>query len=69
MGMPPATRCSDHRRPHARHAARGRCGRAGGDEFIVLVTGIDAPAALRLGEHLLQDVSHPIALADGDARA
>lgn len=39
--------------------------RMGGDEFIVLVTGIDAPAALRLGEHLLQDVSHPIALADG----
>lgn len=35
--------------------------RMGGDEFIVLVTGIDAPAALRLGEHLLQDVSHPIA--------
>ena len=27
--------------------------RMGGDEFIVLVTGIDAPAALRLGEHLL----------------
>lgn len=39
--------------------------RIGGDEFIVLVTGIDATAALRLGEHLLRDVSQPIALADG----
>ncbi|MFD4835903.1 diguanylate cyclase domain-containing protein [Achromobacter sp. NPDC058515] len=39
--------------------------RIGGDEFIVLVTGIDATAALRLGEHLLRDVSQPITLADG----
>jgi diguanylate cyclase (GGDEF)-like protein len=39
--------------------------RIGGDEFIVLVTGIDATAALRLGEHLLRDASQPIALADG----
>jgi diguanylate cyclase (GGDEF)-like protein len=39
--------------------------RIGGDEFIVLVTGIDATSALRLGEHLLHDVSQPIGLADG----
>jgi len=39
--------------------------RIGGDEFIVLVTGIDATAALRLGEHLLRDASQPITLADG----
>lgn len=39
--------------------------RIGGDEFIVLVTGIDATAALRLGEHLLLDALQPIALADG----
>jgi diguanylate cyclase (GGDEF)-like protein len=39
--------------------------RIGGDEFIVLVTGIDATAALRLGEHLLHDASQPITLADG----
>ena len=39
--------------------------RIGGDEFIVLVTGIDATSALRLGEHLLHDVSQPITLADG----
>lgn len=39
--------------------------RIGGDEFIVLVTGIDATAALRLGEHLLRDASQPISLADG----
>jgi GGDEF domain-containing protein len=39
--------------------------RIGGDEFIVLATGIDATSALRLGEHLLHDVSQPIALADG----
>ncbi|MEN4920805.1 GGDEF domain-containing protein [Achromobacter spanius] len=39
--------------------------RIGGDEFIVLVTGIDATAALRLGEHLLRDASQPIILADG----
>ncbi|HAP25740.1 MAG TPA: GGDEF domain-containing protein, partial [Achromobacter sp.] len=40
--------------------------RIGGDEFIVLVTGIDATAALRLGEHLLRDVSQPITLTDGN---
>ncbi|MNS83905.1 putative diguanylate cyclase AdrA [compost metagenome] len=39
--------------------------RIGGDEFIVLVTGIDATSALRLGEHLLLDALQPIALADG----
>jgi len=39
--------------------------RIGGDEFVVLVTGIDAEAAVRLGEHLLLEVSKPIALADG----
>ncbi len=31
----------------------------------MLVTGIDATAALRLGEHLLHDVSQPITLMDG----
>lgn len=41
--------------------------RIGGDEFIVLVTGIDATAALRLGEHLLRDVTQPITLADGSS--
>lgn len=39
--------------------------RIGGDEFIVLVTGIDATAALRLGNHLLRDAIQPITLADG----
>ncbi len=39
--------------------------RIGGDEFIVLATGIDATAALRLGNHLLHDASQPIVLADG----
>ncbi len=41
--------------------------RIGGDEFIVLVTGIDATAALRLGEHLLRDVTQPITLTDGSS--
>lgn len=39
--------------------------RIGGDEFIVLATGIDATAALRLGNHLLRDVGQPIVLTDG----
>jgi len=39
--------------------------RIGGDEFIVLATGIDATAALRLGNHLLRDATQPITLADG----